>query len=249
MSRRHALITGAAGGIGRAAALRFAQEGAAVALLDQKADGIDHLAREIVANGGRAVAVVVDVTNDESMRIAVGHAVASLGQIDVLFNCAGGSRKGDTAVDRVDLALWERTLQLDLNGTMLSCRHAIPAIVAAGGGTVVNMSSGAGLKGTFGGHAYTAAKGAVIALTRALAAQYAQQGVRVNAICAGRIRTERILQNQDAGGAASEELVARYPFREGDPVDIANIALFLASDESRMITGEAIAANGGFSAY
>jgi len=249
LAGRAALITGAAGGIGSAAALRFAREGAAVALLDRRADVIEQLASRITAAGGQAVALTADVTDDDSVRQAAGRAVGEFGRLDLLFNCAGGSLAADTAVDRVDLAVWERTLQLDLNGTMLCCRHVVPAIVRAGGGTVVNMSSGAGLRGTFAGHAYTAAKGAVIALTRALAAEYAPQGVRVNAICAGRIRTERILRNQDAGKPVRPEVAARYPCHEGDPADIANIALFLASDESRMITGEAIAANGGYAAF
>jgi len=249
LAGRVALITGAAGGIGSAAARRFAAEGAAVALLDRSADAIEQLADRIRGEGGQATAVTADVTDDASVRRAVDQAAGVFGKIDVLFNCAGGSVAGDTAVDKVDLALWDRTLRLDLNGTMLCCRHAVPAIVRAGGGTVVNMSSGAGLRGSFGGHAYTAAKGAVIALTRALAAEYAPHGVRVNAICAGRIRTERILRNLDAGQPAPAGSAQRYPCREGDPIDIANIALFLASHESRMITGEAIAANGGYSAF
>ncbi|MBO9356163.1 SDR family oxidoreductase [Bordetella petrii] len=249
LAGRAALITGAAGGIGSAAALRFSSEGARVALLDRNADELERLAERINAAGGRAIALPGDVTDDRSVQEAVVQSVAALGKVDLLFNCAGGSLAGDTAVDKVDLALWHRTLQLDLNGTMLCCRHALPAIVRAGGGTVVNMSSGAGLRGTFAGHAYTAAKGAVISLTRALAAEYAPAGVRVNAICAGRIRTERILRNQDAGRPARPEMARRYPNHEGDPADIANIALFLASHESRMITGEAIAANGGFAAF
>jgi len=249
LAGRVALITGAAGGIGSAAALRFAAEGAALALLDRRPDAIGQLADRIRHTGGRAVAVTADVTDDDNVRQAVERAIAHFGKIDALFNCAGGSMAGDTAVDKVDLALWNRTLRLDLDGTMLCCRHVVPAIVRAGGGTVVNMSSGAGLRGSFGGHAYTAAKGAVIALTRALAAEYAPNGVRVNAICAGRIRTERILRKQDAGLSVPADAARRYPCREGDPIDIANIALFLASHESRMITGEAIAANGGYSAF
>ncbi|KDC15485.1 KR domain protein [Bordetella bronchiseptica E014] len=249
LAGRVALITGAAGGIGSAAALRFAAEGAALALLDRRPDAIEQLAGRIRGQGGQAIGVAADVTDDDSVRQAVRRAVDHYGRIDTLFNCAGGSVAGDTAVDKVDLALWNRTLRLDLDGTMLCCRHAVPAIVRAGGGAVVNMSSGAGLRGSFGGHAYTAAKGAVIALTRALAAEYAPHGVRVNAICAGRIRTERILRNLDAGAPAQAGAAQRYPCREGDPIDIAHIALFLASHESRMITGEAIAANGGYSAF
>jgi hypothetical protein len=154
-------------------------------------------------------------------------------------------------VTDVDLSVWQRTMSLDLLGPMLCCRHGIPEIIKAGGGTVVNMSSGAALRGGSHAHIYTAAKGH-LSLTRALAGAYAKDNVRVNAICAGRILTERITSNygtpaqpgpiadrQDAAGRSKE-----YPFWVGKPEDIANIALFLASDESRMITGATIPAVG-----
>ncbi|MFU1940631.1 SDR family NAD(P)-dependent oxidoreductase [Bordetella hinzii] len=249
LAGRVAFITGGAGGIAGATARRFAAEGAAVVLVDLRAQAAGMLAQEIRLAGGRAQALAADITDEAAVKQAVAAALAEFGKIDILFNCAGGSRPYDGPVDQVDLDLWSRTLRLDLDGTMLCCRHVIPAIIEAGGGTVVNMSSGAGLRGSFAGHAYTAAKGAVISLTRALAASYAPKGVRVNAICAGRIRTERILNHADAGQPASEASRLRYPNREGEPEDIANIALFLASSESRMITGEAIAANGGYAAF
>ena len=148
-------------------------------------------------------------------------------------------------------------MRLDLLGTMLACRHGIPAIVKAGGGAVVNLSSGAALRGSSPSHIYTAAKGGIVALTRALAGTYARQNVRVNAIAAGRILTRRILESfgppgqpgpvpdrQDAAGRMKD-----YPFWVGEPEDIASIAVFLASDESRMITGATIPADGGRSAY
>lgn len=249
LAGRVAFITGGAGGIAGATARRFAAEGASVVLVDLRAQAAGMLAQEIRLAGGRAQALAADITDEAAVKQAVTAALAEFGKIDILFNCAGGSRPYDGPVDQVDLDLWSRTLRLDLDGTMLCCRHVIPAIIEAGGGAVVNMSSGAGLRGSFAGHAYTAAKGAVISLTRALAASYAPKGVRVNAICAGRIRTERILNHEDAGQPASEESRRRYPNREGEPEDIANIALFLASGESRMITGEAIAANGGYAAF
>ena len=253
LAGRVAFITGAGGGIGGAVALRYAREGAAVLLADLDEPAIAATARRISAQGGRALTCPVDVTDETAVRDAVARGLAHFGRIDLLFNGAGGSLKDDGPVDRLDLGTWQRTLRLDLEGTMLCCRHVIPAIAAAGGGTVVNMSSGAGLRGTFNGHAYTAAKGAVIALTRALAGTYGPAGIRVNAICAGRIRTPRILRQEDAGSAMPAALAAameaRYPYREGEPEDIAAIALFLASADSRMITGEAIAANGGFSAF
>jgi NAD(P)-dependent dehydrogenase (short-subunit alcohol dehydrogenase family) len=140
---------------------------------------------------------------------------------------------------------------------MLCCRHGIPELIKAGGGSVVNMSSGAALRGGSSSHIYTAAKGAILSLTRALAGAYVKHGVRANAICAGRILTERTMRKYGLGGETAQ-IVDRqdgagrakaYPLWHGQPDDIAHIALFLASDESRMITGATIAADGGRSAY
>jgi NAD(P)-dependent dehydrogenase (short-subunit alcohol dehydrogenase family) len=207
--------------------------------------------------GGEALFVHTDVTDEDSAKRAVDAAVERFGKLDVLYNCAGGSTAEDAPVTEVDLAEWQRTMSLNLLGPILMCRHGIPRIVAAGGGAVVNMSSGAALRGASPAHIYTAAKGGIVSLTRALAGTFVKQNVRVNAICAGRILTERITSRygtperagpvvdlQDAAGRTKE-----YPFWVGSPEDIARIALFLASDESRMITGASIPADGGRSAY
>ena len=192
-----------------------------------------------------------------SVKAAVAACERQFGRLDVLFNCAGGSVSADAPLGKVDVAaVWSKTMQLDLLGTMHCCHHALPAIVRAGGGAVVNMSSGAALRGASPAHIYSAAKGGILSLTRALAGTYAKDNVRVNAICAGRILTERILSRYgtpDAPKPAEDQQadarVKDYPFWVGKPADIANIALFLASEESRMITGAAIAADGGRSAY
>lgn len=207
--------------------------------------------------GGEALFVQTDVTNEHSAKRAVDAAVERFGKLDVLYNCAGGSAAEDAPVTQVDLAEWQRTMSLNLLGPILMCRHGIPRIVAAGGGAVINMSSGAALRGSSPAHIYTAAKGGIVSLTRALAGTFVKHNVRVNAICAGRILTERITSRygtseragpvvdlQDAAGRSKE-----YPFWVGSPEDIARIALFLASDESRMITGASIPADGGRSAY
>jgi NAD(P)-dependent dehydrogenase (short-subunit alcohol dehydrogenase family) len=253
-----AFISGAGAGIGRAAALLFAREGARVAIAELNGDSAAAVAAEIAAFGGEALAIPTDVTDEASVQSAVARTVAEFGRLDVLFNCAGGSLTADTAITEVDLArVWNHTMPLDLLGTMHCCRHAIPAIIAAGGGAVVNMSSGAALRGSSPGHVYTAAKGAIVSLTRALAGTYAKRGVRVNAICAGRILTGRVLRSYgspaQAGAMADPQNAAgrikEYPLWVGTPEDIANIALFLAADESRMITGASIPADGGRSAY
>ena len=257
LSGRVALITGGGDGIGRAAALAFSREGAKVAIAEINAPRGREVAELVGAQGGEALLVETDVTSEDSVRAAVEAAVARFGKLDTLFNCAGGSVPGDKPVTELDFSVFEHTIGLDLKGTMLVCKHAVPRIAAAGGGAVINMSSGAALRGANPAQVYTAAKGAIVSLTRSMAGTYAKDNVRVNCICAGRINTARVRRTYGlpgrAGGAADPQdasgQVKMYPFWVGEPEDIANIALFLASDESRMITGAAIAADGGRSAY
>jgi NAD(P)-dependent dehydrogenase (short-subunit alcohol dehydrogenase family) len=250
-----ALIMGGGTGIGAAAARLFAAEGAAGAIADIQQASASQVSEAIVAGGGQALAISVDVRNEDSVIAAVAAAVREFGKLQVLFNCVGGSLPADGPITEVDLSVWDHTMTLDVRGTLLACRHAIPHMVAAGGGSVVNMSSGAALRGSGKAHIYAAAKGAVIAVTRNLAGTYAKHNVRANAICAGRINTERIQRiygvpgKPKAGDIDIDELLKTYPFWFGEPEDIANVALFLASDESRMITGAAIPAEGGRSAY
>jgi NAD(P)-dependent dehydrogenase (short-subunit alcohol dehydrogenase family) len=252
-----AFITGAGSGIARAAASLFASEGAKIAIAEIKPELGNSTEKLVRDAGGDALSIATDVTDENSVKAAISATVKRYGRIDVLYNCAGGSVPADSYVTDVDLKIWQHTMSLDLLGPILCCRYAIPEIIKAGGGTVVNMSSGAALRGGSHAHIYTAAKGGILSLTRALAGAYAKNNVRVNAICAGRILTERITGNygtpdkagpladrQDAAGRSRE-----YPFWVGKPEDIANIALFLASDESRMITGATIPAEGGRSAY
>ena len=252
-----AFITGGGSGIARAASLLFAREGAKVVVAEIDGALGEATARDVVDAGGDAMAVRTDVTDASSVRAAIDAVVARHGRLDILFNCAGGSLNEDSVVTEVDLDVWDRTMALDVRGAMLVCRHGIPELVKAGGGSVVNMSSGAALRGSSPKHVYTAAKGAILSFTRALAGSYAKDNIRANAICAGRILTDRILNNYGTAGAPGpvadrQDAAGRvrdYPFWVGRPEDIANIALFLASDESRMITGATIPADGGRSAY
>jgi len=253
-----ALITGGgAGGIGGAAAQVFAREGARVVICDIRADRGEASVEAARQAGGEGLFVRTDVTREDEVKQAVRLGVERFGALHVLFCSAGGSIPEDDFVTDVDLSVFEHTMRLDLLGTIHACRHAIPEVIRAGGGSVVNMSSGAALRGASPAHLYTAAKGGIISLTRALAGTYVKSNVRVNAIAAGRILSARVVEQvgkpgepgrfsdrQNAAGRLKE-----YPYWVGQPEDIANIALFLASDESRMITGATLPADGGRSAY
>lgn len=254
-----AFITGAGSGIAREAARLFTREGAKVVIAEIKPElgrASEQMVREA---GGDATFIETDVTKEESVKNAIQQTVTRYGKLDVLYNCAGGSIVEDTRVTDVDMSVvWNHTQSLDLLGPFLCCRHGIPELIKAGGGAIINMSSVVALRGAFPVHVYTAAKGGIIALTKALAGEYAQNGIRVNAICPGVVLTDRVKQrfgeNRDQPGTIPQTRAIKvdwkqYPFATGQPEDIANVALFLASDEARMITGAVIPADGGLSAY
>lgn len=245
-----AVITGGGAGIGRASSRLFAAEGASVVVAEIDAAAGEASAKEA---GPAARFVHTDVTDEASVEAMVREALAAFGRIDVLLNCAGGSVAEDRHVTEVDLAVWERTIALDMKGPFLCCRHVIPVMLAQGSGSVVNFSSVVALRGNHYAHVYDTAKGGIIAFTRALAGAYSPKGIRANAICPGVILTERVRGRFTEGNAirfgGMDNLGDRYPFGVGPPEDIANVALFLASDESRMVNGAAIPAEGGMSAY
>jgi NAD(P)-dependent dehydrogenase (short-subunit alcohol dehydrogenase family) len=245
-----AVITGGGSGIGRASASMFVAEGAKVIVAE-----IDEALGEASARqaGAGARFVRTDVTDDDSVKQMVRQAQSEFGQIDVLLNCAGGSVSNDRLVTEVDLSVWDHTISLDLKGPFLCCRHVIPAMVERGKGSVVNFSSVVALRGNHIAHVYVAAKGALISLTKSLAGAYSPKGIRINAICPGVVLTDRVKGRFSEGNqirfGGMDNLAERYPFGVGQPEDIASVALFLASDESRMVNGAVIAAEGGISAY
>ena len=254
-----AFLTGGGAGIAKATAKLFVGEGAKVALIELNPEVGQRAEREIVEAGGEALFVETDVTQDESMRRAVERTVSRFGRLDILFNCAGGSLQEDVPVHEMDLEVWHRTIALNLLHPFLSCRHGIPHLIKAGGGAIVNVTSHLGLIGSMK-PAYAATKGGIISFTKTLAAQYVQYGIRANAIAPGSIRTERQIKRYEnkefmlaekPSAAARERAVFQklYPYSKGEPEDIAAIALFLASDDSRMLTGTTIAADGGRSSY
>jgi NAD(P)-dependent dehydrogenase (short-subunit alcohol dehydrogenase family) len=245
-----AVITGAGSGIGRASAKLFVAEGAKVVVAEIDATLGEATARDA---GAGARFVYTDVTDEESVKRMVQHAREAFGHVDVLLNCAGGSLREDRPVTEVDPSVWDHTMNLDLKGPFLCCRHVIPVMVEQGKGSVVNFSSVVALRGNHIAHVYVMAKGGLISFTRALAGAYSPKGIRVNAICPGIVMSERV-KSRFAGGnqirfGGTDNVAERYPFAVGQPEDIANVALFLASEESRMVNGAAIPAEGGFSAY
>ncbi|SAK53650.1 Short-chain dehydrogenase/reductase SDR [Caballeronia hypogeia] len=239
-----ALITGGAAGIGRATAMAFAREGARIAVIDRDAQQGRETAQRIEAAGARALFIEADVTDAEQVAAAVGEVVRAFGGLHILHNNAGGSSARDAAVTEApEDEFWAR-IRIDLYGTWLCCRHGIPEIVRSGGGSVINMSSIFAFLGTHGKDAYTAAKGAVSALTRSMAVEFAKDRVRVNAIAPGATLTDRVVAMMKVDGVTS--ISARNQlFGMIAPEDVASTALFLASDESRSTTGHILPVDGG----
>jgi len=242
-----ALITGAGSGIGRASAIRFAQEGARVVVVDWKPQGGQKTVAKIRAQGGEAIFVEADVSRDEDARRMIQTAVRAYGGLHVLFNNAAIQVFG-TLPDTSE-ADWQRVMDVNLKGVYLGCKYAIPQMIAQGGGSIINMSSALGLVGDPDLPAYGATKGGILAMTRSMAQAHGRQGIRVNAICPGDVETpivEEYFAHQPDPEEARRRIAAEYALgRIARPEEIANVALFLASDESSFITGTYIVVDGG----
>ncbi|MGE4221280.1 MAG: SDR family NAD(P)-dependent oxidoreductase [Alphaproteobacteria bacterium] len=248
LSGKVAVVTGAAGGIGRAIAERFASEGAAVIAADLNLAGAEETAAGIAGAGGRAAGCRCDVSKAADAEAAVALAVARYGRLDVLVNNAAMFIADGTVAD-IPEEDWTRTLAVNLTGPFLMSKYAIPAMRAAGGGSIIHMGSQLGSTAKAGRTWYCAAKAGVIHLARTMAVDHADDNIRVNSLSPGPISTERIYRRyggMDEANARSGSLTLLH--RLGRPEEIADAALFLASDESSFMTGSDMLVDGGYNA-
>jgi NAD(P)-dependent dehydrogenase (short-subunit alcohol dehydrogenase family) len=231
------------------ASLLFASEGASVVVADVVTDRAESAAAEIVAAGGSATAVSVDVSDQAQVESMVATAVSTYGGLHVLFNNAGIFPDDDGGVLETPPDTWTKVMEVNLKGVWLGCRAAVPAMLESGGGSIINVASFVALVGAATAQiAYTASKGGVLAMTREVAVEYARKGIRANSICPGPIETP-LLAELLADPARRERRLVHIPMgRFGRPEEIAKAALFLASDEASFVTGSALVVDGGITA-
>ncbi len=252
LANKVAVITGAASGIGEATAIRFAEEGARVVIVDIDTKGSQHLADHIRGLGGDAAIVECDVSQEDSVKALVSAIDSQYGEVHVLFNNAGIDVAGGKLAE-YPVELWDRIMSVDLRGTFLVSKYMIPLMLeSTGGRSIINCSSVSGLLADFDRSAYNAAKGGITNLTRTMAIDYGRLGIRVNSIAPGTIDTPLVAKI--FGGEVGRKFKAAYekidPLgRLGTSREVANVVLFLASDESSYVTGECITIDGGHMAY
>ena len=244
---RRALVTGGASGIGRATAQVLAGEGAAVGVADIDVTGADEVAAAIRATGASAVAIGCDVADGRDCERAIASAVQQLGGLDILVNCAGVIRRADVVETTEEE--WDRVMAVNVRSVFLTGKYAIPVMAAAGGGAIVNIGSGWGLKGGDRAASYCASKGAVVNLTRAMAIDHGPQGIRVNCVCPGDTDTAMLRSEARQLGVEEEAFLigsADRPLaRLGTPEDIARAVVYLASDAAAWVTGSTLVVDGG----
>jgi NAD(P)-dependent dehydrogenase (short-subunit alcohol dehydrogenase family) len=244
-----ALITGGASGMGRVAAGLFAKEGASVVLTDVADEAGEDVARGIEAAGGQAAYIHADVASEDDARAMVEAAVERFGGLHVLYNNAGVMLPDDGSVDSTDASVWDRTLDINVKGVAFGCKYGIPAMIASGGGSIVNVASFVAWMGAATSQtAYTASKGAVLSMTREIAVEYARKGIRCNALCPGPIDTP-LLAELLSDPARRQRRFVHIPIgRLGQAEELAKAALFLASDDSSYMTGASLIVDGGITA-
>jgi NAD(P)-dependent dehydrogenase (short-subunit alcohol dehydrogenase family) len=244
-----ALITGAGSGIGRETALLFASEGASVVAVDVNEAPAKETVALVESAGGKASVCVADVSKSDQCAAMVAHAEATYGRLDVLFNNAGVMLPADDDAVSTDEAVWDLTMDINAKGVFFGCKHGIPALRRAGGGSIINTASFVALLGAATPQiAYTASKGAVLALTRELAVIHARENIRVNSLCPGPLRTEMLMKFLDTDAKKQRRLVHIPMGRFGEAAEIAKAVLFLASDDSSYVTGTDFVVDGGITA-
>ena len=244
-----ALITGSGSGIGRESALLFAREGAKVLVVDLKEELGKKTVEEIKKTNGEASFFRADVSNANEVQAMIQHAEDTLGELNVLFNNAGIFPDKDGSVLDTEEDVWDLVMQVNLNGVFLGCKYGIPALQRAGGGSIINTASFVALMGAATSQiAYTASKGGVLAMTREIAVEFARQNIRANALCPGPVETPLLQGLLSDPEKRRRRLVHIPPGRFAQATDIAQAALFLASDESSYINGTAFSVDGGITA-
>jgi NAD(P)-dependent dehydrogenase (short-subunit alcohol dehydrogenase family) len=241
------IITGAGGGMGRVAARMFAAEGAKVVVAEFGEAAGQETVDQIRADGGEATFVKVDVSREADAKSMVDHAVATYGRLDSLYNNAGIMPEADHSVTDTAVDVWDQVMAVNVRGVFLGCKYAVPAMVAGGGGSIINIASFVAILGcSVPQDAYTASKGAVLSLTRSLAVQFGPNGIRTNAICPGPVETPLLMDWLVKDEAAKQLRLARNPTgRFGKPEEIVHMAVYLASDESRWTNGASLVVDGG----
>jgi NAD(P)-dependent dehydrogenase (short-subunit alcohol dehydrogenase family) len=247
LSDKVIIVTGGGSGMGRTAAAMFAAEGAKVVVADLDEPGGRETERLVRASGGEAVFVRVDIASEPDAKAMVDAAVEAYGRVDVLYNNAGIMPEEDHSVIDTPVEAWDRVMAVNVRGVYLACKHAIPRMLDQGSGSIVNIASFVAILGcSVPQDAYTASKGAVLALTRSLAVQFAGRGVRTNAISPGPIETPLLMDWLLTDEAAKQLRLARNPTgRFGKPEEIVSVAIYLASDESRWTNGANFVIDGG----
>jgi NAD(P)-dependent dehydrogenase (short-subunit alcohol dehydrogenase family) len=244
-----ALITGAGSGIGRESSLLFAQEGASIVVVDVNDAGGAETVEMVKAQGGRAVYVHTDVSKAEDCNLMVAVAEKEFGRLNVLFNNAGVMHHSDDNAMTTEESVWDLTMNVNAKGVFLGCKFGIPALRRAGGGSIINTASFVAVMGAATPQiAYTASKGAVLALTRELAIIHARENIRANALCPGPLRTELLMSYLNTEEKKQRRLIHIPMGRFGEAKEIAQAALFLASDESSYVTGTEFLVDGGITA-
>jgi NAD(P)-dependent dehydrogenase (short-subunit alcohol dehydrogenase family) len=244
-----ALITGGGSGMGRVASALFAGEGARVAMTDVNDEACERAAKEIEADGAEVLAVHADVSREADAEEMIGTTLERFGRLDVLYNNAGVMLGSDGSVDTTEESVWDATLAVNVKGVAFGCKYGIPAMIRSGGGSIINVASFVAWMGAATSQtAYTASKGAVLAMTREIAVEYARRGIRCNALCPGPIDTP-LLADLLSDPARRQRRFVHIPMgRLGQAEELAKAALFLASDDSSYMTGASLIVDGGITA-